>query len=136
MTRAINLLVLGLALACGRRDGSDVATVDTAMAFISTPTTARGSARLRVSITKDAKVLADGHQVTLIALDSLLSATEVARGGVWLYQDNAPRQRWSHPDSVFRRVAEASLHHHLPVWFARRPDFVDLEATLSHTSKH
>jgi hypothetical protein len=63
-------------------------------------------------------------------LDSLLSATEAATGGVWLYQDDAARQRWRHPDPLFRTVAEASLRHHLPVWFAHRPDFADVAATL------
>jgi hypothetical protein len=136
MTRAIDLLLLGLALACGRRDSSDAAAVDTAMVFVSTPTAARGSTRLRVSITTDAKLLADGRQVTVGALDSLLSATQAARGGVWLYQDNSARKRGSRSDSLFKRVAEASLHHHLPVWFAHRPDFADLEATLSDSSRH
>ena len=131
MYRPIRLILAALVPACSGRRTSDAMTVDTTMVFVSTPAAARSAARLHVSLTKGGRVFADGQEVTLKSLDSLLSATQRANGGVWLYQESgAPGS-----DSVFKQVVAAALSHQLPVWFAHRPDFSDLEATLGHTKK-
>src|SRR6266550_1945677 len=117
MHRLGPLLIATVLLAsCGRRS-SDASTVDTVMVFTAAPGTARGATKLRVSITRDAKVLANGREVTPPVFDSLLTATQAANGGVWLYQESFEHRVGTRVDSVFKTVAESILSHKLPVWF-------------------
>ncbi len=118
MHRLGPLLIATVLLAsCGRRS-SDASTVDTVMVFI----------------TRDAKVLANGREVTPPVFDSLLTATQAANGGVWLYQESFEHRVGTRVDSVFKTVAESILSHKLPVWFAHRPDFGDLERKLGKST--
>ena len=135
MHRIDLLLITSVVFAsCGRRS-SDASTVDTVMVFTATPSTARGATRLRVAVTRDAKVLADGREVTLTVLDSLLSATQTANGGVWLYQESVAHRLGTRSDSVFKAVADNIVRRELPVWFAHRPDFSDLESKLGASKR-
>ena len=105
------------------------------MVFTEAPSTASGTLRLRVRIARDAQIVANGREVTLTALDSLLSATQAAHGGVWFYQESFGQFRSrTRVDSVFDAVEETILSHKLPVWLAHRPDFSDLETTLGNSN--
>jgi hypothetical protein len=128
MKRTIGPLLLAL-LACRERHSSRPVTVDTALVYIA-PGAPRGDARLRVSVTRDAKVFADGQEVTPSRLDSLLNATRAVNGGVWLYQDTAARRLEPGIDSTFKRVQDDILDHQLPIWIAYKSDFSDLAAKL------
>ena|SRR5213594_1509066 len=120
-------LALLLLASCGGRS-ADRATVDTLLVFTAPPPAAPRAPVLRISITRDAKVYADGRAITLTALDSSLRALKGVNGGVWLYQEVRDRRPGSALDSAFKTVASSIARHELPVRFARQPDFSDLSA--------
>ena len=131
---ARSLAVLLLA-SCGGRS-SDRSTVDTVLVFTAPPPAAPGAPVLRISITRDAKLYADGRPITLTALDSSLRALKGANGGVWLYQEVRDLRRGSALDSAFKTVASSIARHELPVRFARQPDFSDLSAADAGARRH
>ena len=123
------ILVLSL-VSCRGRSSAHL-TTDTLLVFTAPPPAAPGAPILRISLTRDATVHTDGRPVTLATLDSALDVIKSKNGGVWLYQDvPEPRPR-STLDTLFKRVAEHIANHHLPVSFARKPDFSDLVAEHS-----
>jgi len=122
----LSLAVLVLA-SCGGRS-SDRSTGDTLLVFTAPPPAAPGAPVLRISITRDATVYADGRAITLTAIDSSLRALKGVNGGVWLYQQVRDRRRGSALDSAFKTVASSIARYELPVRFARQPDFSDLSA--------
>jgi len=126
MIRYPVLLVLVLSLgSCGRRDSGGGSRVDTSSVFRRLPTPAASARILRIRITRDAKVYADGRAVTLAVLDSLLAALQVFKGGVWYYQEASPRHPAAKQDSVITSVLDALIRHQLPIRLSTKPDFSD-----------
>lgn len=102
--------------ACGGGAG-DRAMVDTTAASMS-PT-------LRLVITSDPAVYADGRATSLIGLDSQFSTLKGANGEVWLYREASDPRTRAPQDSLVDSVLMAITRHALPFRLSSRPDFSD-----------
>ncbi|MGH9896769.1 MAG: hypothetical protein ACREA0_33170 [bacterium] len=80
---------------------------------------------LRIVITSDAKLYADGQAVTLTTLDSLLTALKAANGEVWYYREPRDPILTAQQDSLVNSILAAITRHELSVRVSRRPDFSD-----------
>ena len=118
------ILVLSLA-SCGRRGSGDGSRVDTTIVSTPLPAPAASAPILRISITRDAKVYADGRAVTLPGLDSLFAALKAIKGVVWYYQEASARGPAAKQASVITSVLDAVIRHQLPVRLSSKPDFSD-----------
>jgi hypothetical protein len=117
-------LILILA-ACGGTKSGGRSTVDTAQVYVSSPSAPPQDVTLRLVITSDPKVYADGHPVTLGVLDSLLTALKTAYGEVWLYREESDPHVAAQQDSLVDAVLGAITRHDLVVRVAKQPDFSD-----------
>ena len=119
-----------LVVSC-RRDRDEATRVDTALVYVQAPSAARGPMRLHLTITRESRILVDGHSVTGAGLDSALSVAQTAHGGVWLYQAAVGAARHDPTaDSVRKSLTARILDHDLAIWIAYRPDFSDLQEKL------
>ena len=123
------LLASALIVSCRRRRDRPM-SVDTALVYVQAPAAPRGPMRLRLTITRDLRILADGHAVTAAGLDSALSVAQAANGGAWIYQAAVDSSSRSRADSVLQSLTARILDHELAIWIAYRPDFSDLHEKL------
>jgi hypothetical protein len=119
------LLLLATAAACGGSKSANRSTVDTSQVFVSSPTSAPQDVTLRLVITSDPKVYADGRPVALGVLDSLLTALKTAYGEVWLYREESDPHVAAQQDSLVDAVLGAITRHDLVVRVSHQPDFSD-----------
>jgi len=109
------LVPILLLLGCGRSSSSSQVAVDTTIVFIASPAPTGSGPVLRIVITRDAKVYADGRRVTSQGLDSALSALETRNGAVWYYRAGPEREPTARQDAVISLVLKAVLDHRRPL---------------------
>ena len=118
---SLSLLVLGIG-ACHRADSSAQTTVDTAMVFVAEPSATGRGPTLRIVVTRDANVYADGRPVLVARLDSTLSALRVKNGAA-SYSRAAPERRTTlQQDTVIKAIAIAVAANGLPITFLSKTD--------------
>jgi hypothetical protein len=125
MHRLPGLILILLLAACGGTKSADRSAVDTSLVYVSSPSAPPQDVTLRLVITSDPKVYADGHPVTLGVLDSLLTALKTAYGEVWLYREESDPHVAAQQDSLVDAVLGAITRHDLVVRVAKQPDFSD-----------
>ncbi len=109
---------LGILILCACGGGAgDRAMVDTTAAPLN-PT-------IRLVITSDLAVYADGHATSLIGLDSQFTTLKGANGEVWLYREARDPRTSAQQDSLVDSVLMAITRHALPFRLSSRPDFSD-----------
>ena len=80
---------------------------------------------LRIVITSDPAVYADGRATSLVSLDSQFSTLKGANGEVWLYREARDPRTTALQDSLVDSVLMAITRHALPFRLSSRPDFSD-----------
>ncbi len=83
------------------------------------------SPTLRLVITSNPAVYADGRPTSLIGLDSQFSVLKGANGEVWLYREARDPGTTALQDSLVDSVLMAITRHALPFRLSSRPDFSD-----------
>jgi len=109
------LVPILLLLGCGRSNSSSQVAVDTTIVFIASRAPTGSGPVLRIVITRDAKVYADGRRVTSQGLDSAISALETRNGAVWYYRAGPERVPTARQDAVISLVLKAVLDHRRPL---------------------
>jgi hypothetical protein len=122
MHRIPGILLLTLA-ACSGGSSADRATTDTMM-VVTTAAPAMDPV-LRIILTADPRVYANGHAVPLAGLDSLLAALKDVNGEVWLYREATDPASAGRQDSLADSVLGEIARHELTIRVSRRPDFSD-----------
>jgi hypothetical protein len=118
---ALSLLVLGIG-ACRRPDSSAQTTVDTAIVFVAEPSATGRGPTLRIVVTRDASVYADGRPVPVARLDATLSALRLKNGAVSYYRAAPDRRTTWQQDSVIKAIAVGVATNRLPITFLSRTD--------------
>jgi len=90
---------------------------------------------LRLVITSDPAVYADGLPTSLIDLDSQFSTLKGANGEVWLYREARDPRTAPQQDSLVDSVLMAITRHALPFRLSRRPDFSDQAGKRRHPQR-
>ena len=122
MHRFSGILLLALA-ACGGGSSADRATADTML--VVTAAAPLTDPVLRIILTADPRVYANGHAVTLAGLDSLLTALKDVNGEVWLYREATDPASAGRQDSLADSVLGGIARHELTIRVSRKPDFSD-----------
>jgi hypothetical protein len=130
MNRTLRLLSLLVLAACGGGKPGGQAAADTAAMVSTAPAPTPEDATLRLIITSDPAVYANGHAVTPQGLDSALTALPDSDGEVWLYREVADPHVAAAQDSLADLVLAAITRHDLPLKVSHKPDFSD------QTGKH
>jgi hypothetical protein len=130
MHRAPGLLSVLVLAACGGGKPGGQAAADTAVLVSAAPAPTPEDATLRLIITSDPAVYANGHAVSPHELDSALAAVPDSDGEVWLYREVADPHVGAAQDSLADLVLAAITRHNLPLKVSRKPDFSD------QTGKH
>lgn len=125
MHRPLGLLVLLTLAACGGGKPAGRSSVDTMMVYGSAPPPAAADSTLRIIVTNDPRVYANGRGVTLTGLDSLLTAVKGISGEVWFYREMADPAVAAQQDSLVDSVLGAIARLGLPLVVSRKPDFSD-----------
>ena len=76
---------------------------------------------LKIAITADGQITADGRPITLDALSPMLRELAKTKGQVWYYRE-APEAD-PHPNAM--KVLEAIVDQGLPILFSTKPDYSD-----------
>jgi biopolymer transport protein ExbD len=76
---------------------------------------------LKVAVTANGEIAADGHPVTLDQLSARLAALKQAGGGVWYYRENPSVE----PHMNAMKVIELIADNKLPIRLSSSPDFSD-----------
>jgi hypothetical protein len=121
-TRCLAVLILA---ACRGSRSSGSAPVDTA-AFTSVAPSGPVDSTLRIVITDQPQVYANGGLVSLTALDSLLVALKQIDGEVWFYRQQPDIRLAAQQNSLIDSVFTAIRRHELPLRSSRVADFGDL----------
>jgi hypothetical protein len=77
---------------------------------------------LKISVSRNGDVAADGKPTTLEALVPLLGELAAKKGVVWYYRE-APEEGEPHPDAL--KVLSAIVVQKLPIRLSTKPDFSD-----------
>jgi len=112
MHRFLRVLVILALVGCGGGTSADRPTAEVRSA-------------LRIVVTSDAQLYADGRAVTLASLDSLLTALKTANGEVWYYREPRDPDLSGEQDSLVNSILTAFTRQELSVRVSRRPDFSD-----------
>ena len=122
MPRGLVLLV-GLLAACRGQGNAGRSARDTSVVFAAPPANAPV---LRVSITRDGQIAADGRPVSMPMLDSVLGNLKAAQGVVWYYHEAPGRRPSIQEKAATSVVLSLILHHQLPLRLSTQPDFSDV----------
>jgi hypothetical protein len=76
---------------------------------------------LKIAVTTDGHVTADGRVVSIEALTPILCDLEKSKGSVWYYREAAGAD--PHPNAL--KVLSAIIDHNLPVSLSTKPDYSD-----------
>ena len=76
---------------------------------------------LKIAVTADGHVTADGRAVSIEALTPILHDLAKSNGTVWYYREAAAAE----PHSNALKVLSAILDHNLPVILSTKPDYSD-----------
>jgi hypothetical protein len=125
MRRSLGLLVLCILSACGGGKSAGRPSADTTTMVSSTPPAAALDSTLRIIVTNDPRVYADGRAVTPLGLDSLLTTLRGINGEVWFYRETADPAVAARQDSLVDAVLAAITRLGLPLVVSRKPDFSD-----------
>jgi hypothetical protein len=77
---------------------------------------------LKIAVTTDGRVTADGRPVSIDALRPILRDLAKSKGEIWYYREAA--QAEPHPYAM--RVLSAIVEHNLPISFSTKPDYSDV----------
>lgn len=121
-TRCCAILILA---ACRGSRSSGSAPLDTA-AFTSVAPSGPSDSTLRIVITDQPQVYANGRLVSLAALDSLLVTLKLIDGEVWFYRQQPDIRLAEQQNSLIDSVFAAVRRHALPLRPSRVGDFGDL----------
>jgi hypothetical protein len=125
MSRAARLCAILLLATCRGSRSSGSAPLDTA-AFTSDAPAGPLDSTLRIVITDQPQVYANGRPVSLVALDSLLGALKLIDGEVWFYRQQPDIHLAAQQNSLIDSVFTAVRRHELPLTPSRVADFGDL----------
>jgi hypothetical protein len=125
MSRATCLCAILILAACRGTRSSGGAPLDTA-AFTSVAPAGPLDSTLRIVITDQPQVYANGRHVTLAALDSLLVALELIEGEVWYFRQQPDIRLAAQQNALIDSVFTAVRRHELPLKPSRVADFGDL----------
>jgi hypothetical protein len=76
---------------------------------------------LKVTVTANGEIAADGHPVTLDQLSARLAELKLAGGDVWYYRENPSAE----PHANAMKVIELVADNRLPIRLSSKPDFSD-----------
>lgn len=76
---------------------------------------------LKIAVTADGHVTADGRAVSIEALIPILRDLAKSKGTVWYYREAAGAE--PHPNAL--KVLSAIVDHNLPVSLSTKPDYSD-----------
>lgn len=125
MSRATRLCAILVFAACRGSRSSGSTPLDTA-AFTSVAPTGPVDSTLRIVVTDQPQVYANGKPVSLAALDSLLVALKLIDGEVWFFRQQPDIRLAARQDSLIDSVFTAVRRHELPLRPSRVADFGDL----------
>lgn len=77
---------------------------------------------LKIAVSADGRVIADGRAVSVDTLPSILRNLAKSKGEVWYYREAA--QGETHPDAL--RVLSVIVDHNLPISLSTKPDYSDV----------
>lgn len=125
MHRTVGLCTILILAACrGSRSGSET-PLDTTR-FTSLAPSAPLDSTLRVVVTDEPQVYANGKVVTLPALDSMLAALKLIEGEVWFFQQRSDIHLAAQQNSLIDSVLAAVQRHQLALRSSHMADFGDL----------
>ena len=125
MSRSARLCAILILAACRGSRSSGSAPLDTA-AFTSAAPAGPVDSTLRIVVTDQPQVFANGKPVSLAALDSLLVALKLIDGEVWFFRQQTDIRLAARQDSLIDSVFAAVRRHELPLRPSRVADFGDL----------
>lgn len=134
MSRTTRLCAILILAACRGSRSSGSAPLDTA-AFTSVAPAGPVDSTLRIVVTDQPQVFADGKPVSLAALDSLLVALKLIDGEVWFFRQQPDIRLAARQDSLIDSVFTAVRRHELPLRPSRVADFGDLTGTRRRSSE-
>ncbi|HEY6108949.1 MAG TPA: hypothetical protein VIV56_08605 [Gemmatimonadales bacterium] len=134
MSRTTRLCAILILAACRGSRSSGSAPLDTA-AFTSVAPAGPADSTLRIVVTDQPQVFADGKPVSLAALDSLLVALKLIDGEVWFFRQQPDIRLAARQDSLIDSVFTAVRRHELPLRPSRVADFGDLTGTRRRSSE-
>lgn len=134
MSRTTRLCAILILAACRGSRSSGSAPLDTA-AFTSVAPAGPVDSTLRIVVTDQPQVFADGKPVSLAALDSLLVALKLLDGEVWFFRQQPDIRLAARQDSLIDSVFTAVRRHELPLRPSRVADFGDLTGTRRRSSE-
>lgn len=125
MHRATACFVILVLAACrGKPSGGD-AQIDTTR-FASLAPAAPLDSTLRVVVTEEPQVYANGHPVTLAALDTMLAALKRIEGDVWFFRPQPDIRLAARQNALIDSVFALVRQHELVLRPSRAADFGDL----------
>jgi hypothetical protein len=135
MNRFSGFLLTVILAACGGGGSkADVRTTTDTTGLVSTPATAAPTdSSLRITISSDDHVYANGKPLTTAHLDSLLTALKAIEGEVWYYREPRDPQVTPAQEARVDSVLAAMSARELVVRVSHQPDFSDI-AGLKHRS--
>lgn len=131
MHRAIFLVAILTPAACRGTRSNSGAPLDTT-SFVALSPSAPLDSTIRIVITDQPQVYANGHLVTFATLDSMLAALKAIDGEVWFYRQPSDIHLAAQQDSLLDSVMAAVRRHDLPFTPSRMADFGDLAAKRHH----
>ena len=134
MSRTTRLCAILILAACRGSRSSGSAPLDTA-AFTSVAPAGPVDSTLRIVITDQPQVYANGRLVSLAGLDSLLMALKLIDGEVWFYRQEPDIRLAAQQNSLIDSVFIAVRRHELPLRPSRVADFGDLTGTRRRSSE-
>lgn len=125
MHRATGCFVILVLAACrGNRSGGD-GPLDTTR-FASLTPAAPLDSTLRIVVTEEPQVYANGHPVTLAALDTMLAALKRIEGDVWFFRPQPDIRLAAQQNVLIDSVFAVVRRHELVLRPSRVADFGDL----------
>jgi hypothetical protein len=125
MTTRLGLCAILLLAACRGSRSSGGAPLDTA-AFTSVAPSGPLDSTLRIVITDQPRVYANGRQVSLPTLDSLLAALKLIEGEVWFFRQQPDIRLAAQQNALIDSIFTAVRRYELPLQPSRVADFGDL----------
>lgn len=125
MSRATPLYAILILVACRGSRSSGNASLDTA-AFATIAPAGPVDSTLRIVVTDQPQVYANGTPVSLAALDSLLVALKLIDGEVWFYRQEPDIRLAAQQNALIDSVFSAVRRRELPLRPSRVADFGDL----------
>jgi len=134
MSRTARLCTILILAACRGSRSSYSAPLDTA-AFTSVAPAGPVDSTLRIVVTDQPQVYANGRLVSLAGLDSLLVALKLIDGEVWFYRQVPDIRLAAQQNSLIDSVFTAVRRRELPLRPSRVADFGDLTGTRRRSSE-